>query len=244
MIAVSLILPIATQTPLKDYVGKDGCYYVEGVISTNAHWCVIGGCGMAVFRLGCMIDRRIPVKYIYAFGYVLLALNASTYLVGTSGVGWEKNVVSQFCMNINEEQADVTNEYQKSSEDLAFFKVLKISNVFIAQTLSILELLIYVFIIHRLWKSDQLNYQEGIITFSMKRERNAKNAITLKGQFLAFILEFGSATIIAIYFISGNLMNSSYVLLFFNIVVTFAISLTQLFTSHELKRFLRNHFNW
>ena len=199
---------------------------------------------MAIFRLGCMIDRRIPVKYIYAFGYVLLALNASTYLVGTSGVGWEKNVVSQFCMNINEEQADVTNEYQKSSEDLAFFKVLKISNVFIAQTLSILELLIYVFIIHRLWKSDQLNYQEGIITFSMKRERNAKNAITLKGQFLAFILEFGSATIIAIYFISGNLMNSSYVLLFFNIVVTFAISLTQLFTSHELKRFLRNHFYW
>ena len=109
------------------------------------------------------------------------------------------------------------------------------------QALFIAELAIYAWILYNLWKHDKENHKSGVITEPMKRERNQKNVITLYGQ----VLTFGVETAANIY-IMVNIAKSKAEVSFYPITIIVSstiISVIQLATSHEMRRFLKNRFD-
>ena len=80
---------------------------------------------------------------------------------------------------------------------------------------------------------------KDIITPQVQRQRNHKNVITLYGQMASFVVEIVMST----YVIFHALINQSITdpsVMTINTIVTFSvIALTQFFTSHELRRFVK-----
>ena len=113
----------------------------------------------------------------------------------------------------------------------------------VGQGLFVLELAIYSWILYNLWKHDEKNHQEGIITKDMKKERNQKNVITLKGQVMMFTVET-VFHIYTIFHISNHAMIESSFMPITEIVASSIISVIQLTTSNEMRRFLKNQFNF
>ena len=101
---------------------------------------------------------------------------------------------------------------------------------------------VYLWIISQLWKHNRENFKEKVITEDMRIERNQKNIITLKGQIVTFMIEFAYG--IFSFFLANNLSFADpSVIVITKIVGSTTISVVQLFASHEMKRFIRSHFN-
>ena len=105
--------------------------------------------------------------------------------------------------------------------------------------------LAYTIILFHQIGSIQIDYtnQEGIITKDMKRERNQKNVITLKGQVMMFTVET-VFHIYTIFHISSHAMIESSFMPTTEIVASSIISVIQLTTSNEMRRFMKNQFNF
>ena len=61
------IIPIATQTPMKDYIGQEGCYFYWTSFTIISYELVVGGFVMAIFRVCCihnLLPQNIPMKTV------------------------------------------------------------------------------------------------------------------------------------------------------------------------------------
>ena len=76
----------------------------------------------------------------------------------------------------------------------------------------------------------------------MKKEHNQKNVITLFGQVVRFVVEI-TFSIYAVIHASDNIVVDSSVMPIIQIEASTVVSITQLLTSHEIRRFLRNELN-
>ena len=126
--------------------------------------------------------------------------------------------------------------------DPVLYKALRNGPQVIGHCLILLELLIYLWIIYHLWKHDKENYQAKIITETMKRERQQKNVITLKGQVLSYVIETSFGIYISVHMANFAFADAS-VMPIYLIIMSTAISIVELTTSNEMRRFLRNRFN-
>ena len=76
----------------------------------------------------------------------------------------------------------------------------------------------------------------------VRRERNTKNIITLKGQMISFAIEFAYGIFVVL--LSNNVSFSDpSLMILIKIVGSTVISVVQLMSSHEMKRFIRQRFN-
>ena len=101
------------------------------------------------------------------------------------------------------------------------------------------EILIYMKLYYTLWNHDESIKNK--ITDDDLRQRKRKNIIGLSGQVVTFFVEFFGSLIIIANIFNQNLINAS-VAPIINIVVTSIISISQLLTSHELKRYIKSKF--
>ena len=76
----------------------------------------------------------------------------------------------------------------------------------------------------------------------MKKERNQKNVITLYGQVLSFLVETAFNIYMLIHFSNLSMFEASFMPIS-QVVASTIISVIQLVTSHEMRRFLKNQFN-
>ena len=113
----------------------------------------------------------------------------STIAVGYQMYGWEKALDYQFCRDMGVEQVDIITKYNNEEFNNILYKTLRFAPLMTAQSLILAELLIYVWIIYHLWKQDKKNLEDKIITNHMRKQRNQKNVITLRGQILTFLIE-------------------------------------------------------
>ena len=102
------------------------------------------------------------------------------------------------------------------------------------------EMIIYIRLCYTLW-----NHDEGMknkITFDDLRQRKRKNIISLSGQVITFFVEFLISMHLIV--INQNLFDLSDVSIFpiLFITSTSIISVVQLWTSHELKRYIKSKF--
>ena len=246
------IIPIATQKPMYEFVGRTGCQLYWGV---NAAWqwlMGISGLGMAIYRLICfhyLFKKELNTKKIARLILVvelavIVVIVLSLYTLIDTFFGWESAIYFQFCMNLGPAEVKTILRYTNRNDqiEMSYFKMIRIVCLLFGQALIMLELTIYAWILFNLWKHDMENHKNGIITELMKKERNQKNAITLFGQMATFVVE----NTVAIYF-SVHIANSSaevsFLMPFAEIVVSTTISTIQLTTSHEMRRFLKKLFN-
>ena len=99
------------------------------------------------------------------------------------------------------------------------------------------EMIIYIRLCYTLW-----NHDEGMknkISCDDLRQRKRKNIISLSGQVITFFVE-SLLSLYAIVF-SQNLIDVSILPILF-ITSTSIISVVQLWTSHELKRYIKSKF--
>ena len=158
--------------------------------------------------------------------------------------GWEKAILHQFCMNNG--QKFVETLYRYKNDNNYNTTLLKTVGIFlpngILQILMIVELFIYLKLIYQLWKQDIINRRDKVITEDTRKQRHKKNIVTLRGQVIAFAIEFCYGINILIYNSKKSFVDPSTVVIH-KIIGSTVISLIQLLTSHEMKRFLKDLFN-
>ena len=99
------------------------------------------------------------------------------------------------------------------------------------------EMIIYIRLCYTLWNHDES--MKNKISSDDLRQRKRKNIISLSGQVITFFVEF----LTSMYIISciQNLVDVSIFPILF-ITSTSIISVVQLCTSHELKRYIKSKF--
>ena len=242
------IAPILTQTPLSDYVGTKGCYFYWIIHLALSQLLSVGGFGMAVFRLFCLgnlfVDKEFKrtmakkiliAEMILTIGIILLGFLSAEVL------GVEVYIFYQYCTNQNPIHAKLMTAYTSNASmmDPSLAEIfLKIALVLIFQALVVGELVIYLKIMYDLWKHNKTFHEEGIISHQVRKHRNHKNVITLKGQILSFIVEMISSSLIIAYLTLSSNDGPSHI----PIVMTFLhtiVSLSQFISSHDLKQHVK-----
>ena len=244
-------LPIATQRPMYDYVGRMGCQFYWGLNIAFQTVMINSGIGMAIYRLTCFhyvfkreLNKHKIAKYVLlgelAIGLVMISLSVLLFTF----FGWENALFYQFCMNLRTSEADILHKYTQQNHDFnqSHLKLLRYVFNSFGQFLFIAEFAIYAWILFNLWKHDQRNHSEGIITEPMKKERNQKNAITLYGQVMSFLVESAFNVYMLVHYSNLDIFEASF-LPISQILASTVISAIQLATSHEMRRFLKNQFN-
>ena len=245
MTSVMTIVPIATQTPLIEFVGEKGCY-VYWFVSMTWQWItLVSGFGMAVYRVLAyhnMFKKNFKVlntdKFIIKAERVVIAVLLLMYIFGFGLLGWEKSILFQFCSDIGPFQAQTIVEHQDKHLSV-LIKTIRVFPIIFAQILILGEVFIYVWLIYQLWKHDEISQKKEIITEITHRERNQKNVITLYGQVSSFFVEF-LTTIYTIVHTTNNSALDPSVMPISLIVVFTLIALSQFLTSHEMRRFVKN----
>ena len=101
------------------------------------------------------------------------------------------------------------------------------------------EMIIYIKLYFTLWKHDE-NMKDKISTDDL-HQRKRKNIISLSGQVISFFVEFLTSI-----FILANIFNQDFADASFTpivkIISTSIVSISQLWTSHELKRYVKSKF--
>ena len=135
------------------------------------------------------------------------------------------------------------NQFDDNNNTTSNVRILRALNIFVSQVLLLAELCIYAYIVRDLWKHDQKYYQNKTITPQMLRMRKEKNVITLRGQITSFLI--GSATVmffLTTVFNSGmsdDTLNIPFVI----VIVPSIVAISQLLTSHEMRRYVKSKFD-
>ena len=111
--------------------------------------------------------------------------------------------------------------------------------ILILQSIAIGELIIYIRLCYTLW-----NHDEGMknkISSDDLCQRKRKNIISLSGQAISFFVEFFVSIIVIASLFNQNLVDASLFPIIF-IASASLISMFQLWTSHELKRYINSKF--
>ena len=247
--SVMATIPIASQTSMASIFGQNSCHVFWITSVTYSMKMVTSGTGMAAYRLVCFnnmfkrhLDRKKMVKKILLAEFLVIIGMISMNSYGYSTFGWEKAFLHQYCMNDGTEKVETLHNYKIDHYNDQLYKSLRFIPNAIIQALMLVEMAIYLWLIFKLWKQDRDNFKLKIITEDVRRERNTKNIITLKGQMISFAIEFAYG--ICVVLLSNNVSFSDpSLMILIKIVGSTVISVVQLMSSHEMKRFIRQRFN-
>ena len=114
-------ISIGFQTSLYDIIGEEGCiiFWVSSVI--HPYTLVIGGLGMAIFRLICVINgaKKVTkgklVTIIHVIEVILICCTVTINTFGVVNTGFEQAGMYQFCMDYGTTKAGMYHTYYKSS---------------------------------------------------------------------------------------------------------------------------------
>ena len=204
---------------------------------------------MAVYRLICFqnlfkkeLDTKAIIKKFIVTEWVFGLCMIFTYILGYNMFGWEKAAYYQFCMDLGPTQVIILHKYHKNHFNYPLYMALRIVPNIIALVMFVMELVIYLWIIFKLWKHDKHSYEDKIITEDMKKERYQKNVVTLYGQFATFLVKMLYCLYLTIQ--ASKVFPKYPSLLSISLIICATIvSVVQICTSHEMKRFLRNRCN-
>ena len=238
------IISITAQISIHDIFGETGCSIFGASVWIHNFLLGIGGFGMAVFRLICIenyvkqIDKTKLAKILHAVEFLIVIGVIAIWKFGLSNTAGEKTLVAQFFKDYSLAKADILNSYQNYESDklghhLRFWVLL------ILQLMSVCEIIIYIRIYHTLW-----NHDEGMknkISSNELCQRKRKNIIGLSGQVISFVVEFCTWMLTIAYTLIPISVDASLVPIIMA-AFTSITSISQLWASHELKRYIKSKF--
>ena len=112
-------ISIGFQTSLYDIIGEEGCiiFWLSSLI--HPHALVIGGLGMAVFRLICVTNaakdlrKERLVTIIHISEVIIISFTVTLATLGIVNTGFEQAGMYQFCKDFGTTKAGIYNTYQK-----------------------------------------------------------------------------------------------------------------------------------
>ena len=249
IVSIMTTVPIAVQTPMYEIFGKKACYVFWLANVTYIWKLVTSGTGMAVYRLFCLkylfkrnLNTKSMARKIQAAETIVTLGNILTMVTLYNMYGWEKAVNYQECMDFGHEQVETLQQYKiKEYNDLVYNGFLGFLGL-VVRFFILLEFLIYLWIIYHLWKHDEHNYKEKVISNHVRMERNHKNIITLKGQMITFLIEIIYSIYVAMHNFNPDFADAS-VKSISLIIASTIVSVVQILSSHEMMRFVKRHFN-
>ena len=249
IVSIMTTVPIAVRTPMFEIFGKKACYVFWLANFTFVWKLVTSGTGMAVYRLFCLryifkrnlntrsMARKIQTaEAIVTLGAILISVTLFNMY------GWEKAVNYQECMDLGHKQVETLQEYKIKEYDDLIYKGSRAFLGLVARCFILLEFLIYLWIIYHLWKHNEQSCKEKVISNHMRKERNHKNIITLKGQMMTFLIEITYSIYLAMHNFNPDFADAS-VKSISLIIASTIVSIVQILTSHEMMRFVRRYLN-
>ena len=117
--------------------------------------------------------------------------------------------------------------------------LLRILTVIIFQLLFVGEIIIYIKLYFTLRKHDE--GMKDLISTNDLRQRKRKNIISLSGQVISFFVEFFTSLYVLGIIFNQDFSDASLAPIV-KIVSTSIVSISQLWTSHELRRYIKSEF--
>ena len=250
VVSIMTTVPIAIQTPMAKVFGEQCCYIFWSANFIYTWKLVTSGLGMAIYRLICfkfLFKRNLNTKSIarktMALEWMVVVGAMLTMATLFSMYGWEKSINYQECMDMGHEQVQTLQAYNIDDYNgFLYYVGIRVFIWLFGRSFILLELLIYLWMIYDLWKHDERSFKEKLITDQMRKERNHKNVITLRGQVITFLFEILFSVYSATHSLNADLVDASAYSIAL-IIGSTIISLVQILTSHEMVRFVKRHFN-
>ena len=120
-------ISIITQIPMNDMFGDNGCIIFGLSNGIHAELLIIGGFGMAIFRIICVenwvqhIEKEKLVKIIHFLEIVFVIGTTILAAYGIINAGWEKNPTNRFCNDYGLVKSEIIHSYL-NYENQAFGK--------------------------------------------------------------------------------------------------------------------------
>ena len=113
-------ISIITQISIYDIFGEIGCGAYDISICLHGQLSIVGGFGMAIFRIACIenlakqIERKNLAKIIHLSEFVFIMPVTITFtILGKYYSSWEKRILYQFCKDCGLAKADILQSYNE-----------------------------------------------------------------------------------------------------------------------------------
>ena len=250
IVSIMTTIPITIQTPMAKFFGEKACYIFWMANATYQWKLVTSGLGMAVYRVICFkclfkkhLNHKSMARKILAVEWIVTVGAILTFATLFSINGWERVPNYQECMDMGHQHVETLQAYNMDEFNELVFKGFWVFLGLVIRSCVLLEFLIYLWMIYQLWNHDKENFKEKIITDQMRRDRNHKNIVTLKGQVITFLIEIIYSIYVAVHNSQAHFADAS-IRSISLIVGSTIISLVQILTSHEMMRFVKRHFDF
>ena len=228
------IWAISFPISFQEYFGEQECTAYSLMFPMSTFWGTICGFIMAVYRLTCVNGKRYNINYFVggAFSLMTIVLMNAPFLMEP-----KTNPGYQFCIGKQLPAITMTSNLNES----IFDRILRARVVFLIQALILSEFMIYLYILKEQEKSNKKHLQEKIISKLTFQVRKKKNLITLNGQICIFATRMALSMLAVITKILKILDVNDYLSI---VVILFPciIALTQVLSSHEMRRYLKSKF--
>lgn len=240
LVTASIIL----KKPLVHFLGTYGCIgmYINIVIHNMV--LVVGGAGMAFHRLiTYKLANEISIvhlqkikKFILWIEFLIGSFVSALFLLAA----YYTNVATHldFCRGTTKDMRYIISLYENKENMTLGDKIYNLALV-ICKLIILFEFLCYVTIMLSVYLHDKKLAKDKVIDTKVMKQRTKKNAITMTGQFLSFLVELGYTIQLLILYNSDGWGIFKYgnisVLLMF---CWTAITVIQIGTSPEMRRFL------
>ena len=244
-----VILSVLTKKPLVHLFGVFGdftCVWMYANSAFHNSVLVINGTGMAFYRLFTYkMASHISIKELQKLTNLIvcseLIIEVLLYwflLLST----FYSNIASHmdFCRGYSRVMSYILSVHQEENlGDMKFGKTMKSLALVTGQLLVLFEFLCYLIIVVSLFLHDMKLAKIKVIDMKVMKKRTKKNAITLTGHCLSFMVELGyNILILVLYDLDGWIILKYENISILAIFGWTAITVIQIGTSPEMRRFL------
>ena len=238
-----IITSVVTKKPLVSIIGNYGC--IAMFLNKQFHNVVfiVGGAGMAFYRLiiykfdskiGDLRKIKVVVlKIQLVIGCILVVLGTIGFFFTTSDKPLD------FCRGYSRTMSTILADYQQGDPDQSLVMITNLT-LLICQVIIIFEFVCYIVIMFSVFMHDIKLATDKVIDTNVMKQRNKRNAITMTGQVLSFLVELGYAILLLFLYNkkeSGIFKEiDTWILVIF---VWTTITVIQIGTSPEIRRTIR-----
>ena len=236
--AASLIL----KKPLVNYIGYLGCRAWHLFVMGHNLSLVIGGAGMAAYRLGIykvahrMSDCKAIRKTILMVELVIFLVLFGTFAYTPSLTNTAAPL--DFCRGHTPVVSEVINLYDGADED-GIKLGQKLTSLGLALVLGIILMELACYVVLFYWKKRDGQFSLSPMSRNLAKRKNHQNTITLTGQTVAFAIETTYTILLMILrkTVDWEYLKHGYMPIYANFM-WFFITMTTIITSNEMRNFL------
>ena len=195
-----VITSVVAKKPLVSIIGNYGCIGMFLNVQFHNVVFIVGGAGMAFYRFMIYMfystiadlqkTKFLVLKIQSVIGCILVVL-------GTIGFFFENfDKPLDFCRGYSRTMYTILADYHQGYQHYQSLVTITNLSLLICLAIIIFEFICYFVIMFSVFKHDIKMATDKVIDTNVMKQRNKKNAITMTGQFISFLVEIGYAILL------------------------------------------------